>query len=135
MTPVTPVLLDTTVYSHSMRGTPAAVRAVREAPLILVSPIVVGELIAGFRRGSRQARNRAQLKAFLAKERVRLVVVSQATAEHYAAIVDQLRSAGTPIPTNDTWIAACAMENGAAVTTSDPHFTWISGLLVDLLHV
>ena len=58
------------------------------------------------------------------------VEITDETAEFYAAIVDGLRARGTPIPTNDIWIAACAMEHGARVATSDSHFGQVNGLLV-----
>ncbi len=127
------VVLDTTAYSHAMRGTETAAAAIREAPEILISPVVIGELLAGSERGSRRAQNEKQLREFIARERVRVIQISQITATHYSSILNILRNEGKPIPTNDIWIAACAMEHGAVVTTTDVHFSYVKGLLVDLL--
>jgi predicted nucleic acid-binding protein len=52
------------------------------------------------------------------------------TAEFYSYIYHELRSTGTPIPTNDMWIAATGLEHGLAVYTRDLHFTAVPGLLV-----
>ncbi len=125
------IILDTSAYSHAMRGFPSAVSVLRKARDILVCPVVIGELLAGFKRGSREGENREGLREFLARERVRVVGVGEQTAEFYALIIDRLRGAGSPIPTNDIWIGASAMEHGAAVATADAHFTSIDGLLVE----
>ena len=60
------------------------------------------------------------------------MVIDADTADRYAEIVTYLRQAGTPIPTNDVWIAAGAMEHGLQVVTTDPHYRKIAQVLVDL---
>lgn len=94
---------------------------VRTATTILVPAVVVGELLAGFEGSSRREAKRSELKAFFNSPRVRAVPMSRATAERYAVIYHYLRANGTPVPTNDLWIAAAAMEHGAAVVTLDAH--------------
>lgn len=92
-------------------------------------PVVVGELFAGFRKGSRESYNRTVFQKFLATPRVTVLAISIETAEFYCLIFEQLRSQGTPIPVNDIWIAACGMEHGAHLATMDNHFKQITGLL------
>jgi predicted nucleic acid-binding protein len=132
---VSAVLVDTTVYSHAMRGTDAAREIVQAADRIVMCPVVVGELLAGFRRGSRERKNRRILGDFLASARVEMVAITSETAEFYSVVYEGLREQGTPIPTNDIWIAACAMEHGARVATSDSHFRRVKGLILDLIGV
>jgi tRNA(fMet)-specific endonuclease VapC len=61
---------------------------------------------------------------------VQVVDLDAETSERYAVILDALRSAGTPIPTNNVWIAAGAMQQGLAVATTDGHFRKIKQVLV-----
>ena len=79
-----------------------------------MSPIVLGELQSGFRRGRHQARNEKELEEFLDAPRVELIPILDSTAVRYAEILSYLRRAGTPLPTNEVWIAASAMEYGLA---------------------
>jgi tRNA(fMet)-specific endonuclease VapC len=115
-------MLDTSAYSAFMRGHAAVVSAVRRAERIVLSPIAIGELKAGFRGGSRSREHAVELSQFLASPRVQVVDLTTNTAERYAAIVDYLSRAGTPVPTNDAWIAASAMEHGLIVLTTDRHY-------------
>ena len=85
-------------------------------------PIVLGELLAGFRIGSRDRANRRELEAFLSSPRVRVSPIDAETAQRYAEIFSYLRERGTPIPTNDIWIGACAMQWGLRLLTTDSHF-------------
>jgi tRNA(fMet)-specific endonuclease VapC len=57
------------------------------------------------------------------------VQIGAITADRYSRIAAQLKQKGTPIPTNDIWIAAQTMEHGAELITSDQHFEKISGLV------
>lgn len=103
------ILIDTNGYAAFKRGEPAAVEVVQRASHLAFNSVVLGELLGGFAVGSRATRNRAELQQFLASERVRLLRVDEATAEHYATVYQALRSKGRPIPTNDMWIAASAL--------------------------
>jgi tRNA(fMet)-specific endonuclease VapC len=124
--------LDTSAYSAFKRGHEAVVAHIRVADEILLPSIVVGELLGGFEVGSRTRRNRDELALFLESSRVRVVSVSQETAERYAVIYASLRSKGQPIPTNDLWIAASAMEHGTELVTLDRDFAHIDQILVAL---
>lgn len=122
------VLLDTNAYSDLARGSSPLVGRVRLAESVLISPIVAGELLGGFRRGTRWRENLADLQRFLAQPRVHFLPVTWTTAERYGRIYAALRRLGKPIPTNDMWIAAQAMETGAELLSSDPHFGYVEGL-------
>ncbi|MCZ6681135.1 MAG: type II toxin-antitoxin system VapC family toxin [Candidatus Poribacteria bacterium] len=127
------LMLDTSAYSLFKRGHHQAVNAVRLASQILIPTTVIAELLAGFESGSRRDKNRQELNTFLSSQRVRFVPMVEATAERYAHIYAHLRSAGTPIPTNDLWIAASAMEHGTALLTADGHFRHVPQILVSYL--
>lgn len=116
------VCLDTSGYSAFKRGHDGALEVLRRADQIVLPAVVVGELLAGFRMGSRDRVNRRELDAFLASPRVRVAPLGAETAQRYAEIVSYLRERGAPIPTNDIWIAACAMEWGLRLLTTDAHF-------------
>ena len=124
------LVLDTNMYTAYMGGA-AEVRAkVRAAQRVLLPAATVAELLYGFRHGSRYDKNRAQLDEFLDSPFVEFHPATFETADRFGRIAAELRRAGTPIPVNDVWIAAHAMESGAVVLTGDGHFERISGLAV-----
>lgn len=123
------LLLDTNAYSALARGETSLAERVRKAHTILVSSIVAGELLHGFRQGNRYEVNLRQFDAFLDRSFVDLVPVGLATADRFARIMTALRAKGRPIPTNDVWIAAHAMETGAELLSRDGHFGEIDGLV------
>lgn len=115
--------LDTNRYVDLMRGD-AEVRAlVEEARTVLLPFVVVAELRAGFAVGVKGRANERFLQRFLAKPGVEVVYATDATTHHYAALYRQLRQQGTPMPTNDLWIAALSIEHGASLCTRDAHFS------------
>ena len=117
--------LDTSAYSHFKRGEERVVSLLEGAEWIGVPSIVLGELWMGFLAGGRVERNVAELREFLANPVVNELVVDGEVARVYAEIAVALRRAGTPIPTNDIWIAATAANVGAIVLTHDDHFDQI----------
>lgn len=124
-------MLDTSGYAAFMRGHPGIKLALEEADQISISPIVLGELHAGFRPGKRRAQNERELGRFLQSPRVVVLDIGDETAVRYAEIIHFLRRAGTPIPTNDIWIAAGAMEHGLRVVTTDAHYASVPQVLAD----
>ena len=122
-------IIDTNIYSAFKSNHPATVQRFREAEEIVVCPTVHGELLAGFKCGSREEKHAAELEEFLDRPRVSYVITDASTAEFYAEIFKRLRAKGTPIPTNDMWIAASAMQHGLAVCTKDEHFQNIENLI------
>ena len=124
------VLLDTNAYTSLRRGDEAILDVLGRAATVFMSAIVLGELHAGFKGGNKEALNRRELEEFTRRPTVRILHVTQETAEIFGAIKHRLKSAGTPIPINDVWIAAQATEAGAYLVTYDEHFTTVSGLLL-----
>ena len=122
------VLLDSNAYSRLMRGDEQTATVVRDATEILMSAVVVGELLYGFRSGSRFDRNATDLRSFLDNPHVSFVPVGPVTADRYSRIAAALRARGSPIPTNDVWIAAHAMETGADLVSADRHFKAVDGI-------
>lgn len=127
------ILLDTSAYSAFKRGDPQVRRLVQEATEIQVNAVVLGELRAGFLKGARLEQNLAELADFLASPRMSTLIVDEETAERYATILRSLQQAGTPIPTNDVWIAASAMQHGSKVVTLDAHFGQVSQIVAEVL--
>ena len=123
------ILLDTSAYVGFKCNVVEMVEFIVRAELILFSPVVLGELMFGFRNGMRFEENMGDLNRFLNHEAVELVQMGKITSDRYSRIAAQLKQQGTPIPTNDIWIAAQTMEHGAELITSDHHFESISGLV------
>lgn len=99
----------------------------------LSCPVTLGELFAGFARGRHEAENHAVFKEFLGSPRVRLASITMDSGEFYAKVLNDLRALGKPTPTNDTWIAACTMAQGAHLATADQHFRMVPGLLCEFI--
>jgi tRNA(fMet)-specific endonuclease VapC len=123
---MTRLVLDTSAYSNFQRGADAAVSLLSSASWIGMSAVVLGELRAGFGLGKRRTRNETDLRAFMSHPVVHELVVDDEAAQIYAEIIVALRAAGTPVPTNDIWIAAVAAREGGHVVTYDSHFELIA---------
>lgn len=122
------VLLDTNAYTALFRGDESVASRVRQADHVLMSAIVVGELLFGFRNGRHYDENRRDLEEFLDNAYVTLLPVTFFTCDGFARIAAALRRKGRPIPSNDIWIAAHAMESGADLLSFDRHFEEVDGL-------
>lgn len=125
------LILDTNAYIDLMQGRPEVVDRVRRSERIYLSAVVAGELIFGFRNSARHEINIRRLEEFLDNPYVEFLPVTLTTADRFGRIAAQLRRKGKPIPTNDIWIAAHAMECGAELVSSDAHFQAIEGLVWD----
>lgn len=121
-------LLDTNAYSALMRGLPSVVGKVRKAEQVLLSTIVIGELLYGFRYGARFEKNLDLLQRFLENPYVAILPATYVTADRFSLLAAALRRKGKPIPTNDIWIAAHTLESGADLLSYDDHFSHIDGL-------
>lgn len=119
---MTRAMLDTNAYAALLSGDARVTETLSCSAGILMPLFVLGELEAGFRGGSRHADNSAILRRFLAKSGVREAVSGRETARIYGEIKHTLKRAGTPIPNNDIWIAASAIEHAATLVTYDRHF-------------
>ena len=127
-------LIDTNVCSAYFGGSEDILDTLASAETVWISVIVLGELEAGFRSGSKYRENKAILKRFLAKQTVRVLDITNDTSLVFGQIKQSLRRAGTPIPINDLWLASQAMQTGSVLLTYDKHFLQVKGLrLWDLL--
>lgn len=120
--------IDTNAYGDAVRGDPARVQTFKTASELFLPVIVLGELHAGFRGGRKRGKNEAILKRFLNSNRVHVLPVDEETALYDAQINQTLRQQGTPIPTNDIWIAAIVLQHGLVLCTSDAHFRHVPHL-------
>jgi len=114
--------LDTNRYTDLCRGDVSVVETIELAEEVWLPFIVLGELRAGFAVGSQGPRNEAVLRRFLLKPAVRVLFADEQTTHHYAAVFRQLRKQGTPIPTNDIWIAALVLQHSLILFARDAHF-------------
>jgi predicted nucleic acid-binding protein len=124
------IIIDTNFYVAFKKREDAAVATLKKADYIAVNTVILGELLAGFRCGAREKQNREELDLFFDSPRVDLLSVDEGTAEFYAQVFADLKQKGRPIPTNDLWLAASAMQHGLFLATYDDHFNSISGLLL-----
>jgi predicted nucleic acid-binding protein len=122
------ILLDSNAYTRLERGHSAVAELVRRSEAVLVSTIVAGELLYGFRQRNRFEKNQRDFHLFLDNPYVHLVPVTFVTADRYSRVAASLRAKGQPIPTNDIWIAAHTMETGAELVSFDQHFQNVDGL-------
>jgi tRNA(fMet)-specific endonuclease VapC len=123
-------LIDTNAYVSLKRGHAGTADLVRASERLYLSMIVLGELHFGFYGGSKEQENLAELDAFLGHPFVSLAHVTRTTADRFGRIAAALKAVGTPIPTNDIWIAAQALELGAELISFDGHFRNVPGLVV-----
>ena len=124
------VCLDTNAYSHIKRKKKLLCDCVDEADNVILPIIVLGELMAGFETGTRKAENIASLEKFLTLQGVEIAYLNRETTERYGVLYKILRTQGTPIPTNDIWIAAISMETGSRLISYDEHFNNVPGLFL-----
>jgi predicted nucleic acid-binding protein len=114
------------------RGDARILAVIQRSQAVAVPVVVLGELHSGFRLGNRRAANEELLARFLSKASVRILNVTEEAAVRYAEIDVFLRKKGRPIPRNDVWIAALALEHGLRLLTLDVHFEEIPLLLREL---
>ena len=114
--------LDTNCYSDLFRGDLSIAEKVEHASEVWLPFVVIGELRAGFAAGTQGANNEAILRRFLLKPHVGVLYPDEQTTHHYANIYRQLRRQGTPIPTNDMWIAALVLQHSLVLCARDAHF-------------
>lgn len=114
--------LDTNRYSDLCRGDASVAEAVELSDEVWLPFIVLGELRAGFIVGNQGPRNEAVLRRFLMRPGVGVLYADEQTTHHYGAVYQQLRKQGTPIPTNDMWIAALVLQHSLVLCARDAHF-------------
>lgn len=122
------ILLDTSGYSNLLKGDKKVQLQLEEAAEVFLSVIVIGELLAAFKNGKWEEKNRRILEKFISKPLISVINVTEETADIYAQIKHNLQKKGKPIPMNDVWIAAHALETGSKLVTYDMHFKEVEGL-------
>ncbi|MBI3299248.1 MAG: type II toxin-antitoxin system VapC family toxin [Elusimicrobia bacterium] len=115
--------LDTNAYRAAADSDPRTIEILSRAEEIWIPFVVLGELRGGFAAGAIPLKNEAALTFFLGSPRVRILLADDQTTHHYAFLYGQLRRQGTPIPTNDLWIAALVVQHDLPLLSSDSHFT------------
>ena len=123
------VALDTNRYVDLCRNVSETVALLEEAETVVLPFVVLGELRAGFAHGRRPAENERILARFLLKDGVHVLFADDQTTHHYASVFRQLRKQGTPIPTNDMWLAALVLQHSLALHARDKHFDHLPQLV------
>lgn len=116
------IALDTNRYTDFSRGNGSVVQLLELADEVWLPFVVIGELRAGFAIGTQGPHNEALLRRFLLKPKVGVLYPDDQTTYHYASVYRQLRKQGTPIPTNDMWIAALVLQHSMSLCDRDAHF-------------
>lgn len=116
------IVLDTNRYGDFFLGVAQTVKLVEHAETVFVPFVVLAELRAGFVYGGRQAENEHVLRQFLSRDGIVTLFADDQTTHQYATVYRQLRKQGTPIPTNDMWLAALALQHDLALHDRDKHF-------------
>ena len=124
------LILDTNAYNRYTAGDSVVLDAIQKADIVYMSIFVLGELLYGFKRGSKERENRLLLRKFLGGDKTRILEGTEATSEHYGSLKAHLKKSGTPIPLNDIWIAAQTLETGSMLVTFDSHFEHVPGLRI-----
>lgn len=120
--------VDTNAYRALVDGDPQFVAAIQKAEVVAFSAVVLGELHAGFKSGTKQLENEELLSRVLARHRVVVHPIGASTSSLYGAIWSGLRRTGHPIPSNDIWIAAQCLEYEFTLLTRDSHFRYVDNL-------
>jgi predicted nucleic acid-binding protein len=122
------ILIDSNRFIDFCAGDAEVLEAFESAALLVIPFVVLAEIRIGalsLRQGAGQAR---VLNELLNQPGVRTIHSTDATTHHYAAIYAQLKRRGRPIPTNDIWIAALAIEHSLVLYSRDAHFDEIPSL-------
>lgn len=120
------MILDTNALSAFVEGVPPVGEILRRESRAAIPVIVLGE----FRYGISGSRHRGAYEKWLDDHlsSFDILDVTDDTAVVYAAVRVALKQAGHPIPANDAWIAALALEHRLPVLTRDEHFDAVRGL-------
>jgi tRNA(fMet)-specific endonuclease VapC len=124
------LLIDSNRYRDLCVGSPEVLRLIQRAQEIHLPFVVLGELRAGFACGTRGRENERVLLHFLNSPRVQVLYADDTTTQHYANLFRQLRAQGTPIPSNDLWVAALAVQHGLTLLSRDEHFSHLPQLQI-----
>jgi tRNA(fMet)-specific endonuclease VapC len=124
------ILLDTNAYVRFLRGDEKVMSYLAQADNVYMSVFVLGELYAGFKAGGKEKNNTRILERFLLKSTVTVLDATIETADIFGLIAAALKKSGGPIPINDVWIAAHALETASILLTYDDHFAAVPGIRI-----
>jgi tRNA(fMet)-specific endonuclease VapC len=119
-------LLDSSIVIRHFRQGGMVTSKLETFTTLYLPSVALGERHGGAIRSARPEKNLVQIEAFVAG--VVVIPVDDETAKFYGRISAQLAAQGTPIPQNDMWIAACAMQLGVTVATADAHYLRVDNL-------
>ena len=119
-------LLDSNIVIDVFRGNQEAIARISQIENIYLPVIVLGELYFGANKSNQLQRRFAEIERLM--EVVSVLNITPSTAKVYGIIKEQLRAKGRPIPENDIWIAAIAIENDMILLTRDEHFDYVDGI-------
>ena len=120
------MILDTNGLSAVAEGEPALAPVLRKAAQVAIPVIVLGEYRYGISQSRERNRYEQWLREYLPK--FRLLDIDEQTTISYAAVRIELKKAGTPIPSNDVWIAALCRQHSLPIVSRDRHFDAVPGL-------
>jgi len=121
-------LLDTNIVIALFAQEASVLQQLQQAVGIFLPCIVLGELYYGARKSGRAAANVQRVDEFASQNVV--LLCDMETAQQYGIIKEALRAKGRPLPENDIWIAALALQHGLVLVSRDAHFNGITGLPV-----
>lgn len=122
-------LLDTNIVIEVFSGNQRIADKVSKLDAFFISATVLGELYVGVNRVANRAKHPKKLLSFLSLCEV--ILVDTATSERFGEISALLYKKGKPIPSNDIWIAATAMQHNLVLATMDKHFQEVQDLAVE----
>ena len=120
------MILDTNALSAWAEGYSAVAAPLRSANRLVIPSIVLGEYYFGIRQSRHRNRYQDWLTRYLPMTEI--AAVTSATADAYAHIRLELKQYGSPIPSNDVWIAALARQHSLAILSNDGHFDAVEGV-------
>ena len=120
------MILDTNALSALLDGNEAIQSVMSRFGTLRFSPIVFGEYRFGLLRSTRRREREAILKDL--ESTFEMLPITGLTSRLYAQLREDLRSKGRPIPANDLWISAQALEHRLPLLSLDQHFKEIEGL-------
>jgi tRNA(fMet)-specific endonuclease VapC len=119
-------LLDTNIIIALFASEASVINNLAQADEIFISIIALGELYFGARKSGRSEKNLERIEEFAASSTI--IECDASTARQYGDVKNKLRIKGRPLPENDVWIAALALQYGLTLVTRDAHFQEVESL-------
>lgn len=119
-------LLDTNIAIPLMAGDQGVADQLATADAVFMCCVVLGELYFGAHKSARARENLDRVERLAAASTV--LSCDAETARVYGRIKDQLRAKGRPIPENDIWLAAVAVQHTLILVTRDDHYAHVEQL-------